>query len=54
VDGIWLKGACKVENLFVNKTVNKDSLIMNFLGRNLWSNMFGNHLQNIQTITEVG
>jgi hypothetical protein len=54
VDGIWLKGACKVEILSVNKTVDKDSLIMNFLERNLWSNRFGNHLQNIQTMTEDG
>lgn len=27
---------------------------MNFLARNLWSNRFGYHLQNIQTMTEAG
>jgi hypothetical protein len=47
VDAIWLKGARKVEILFVNKTVDKDSLIMN-----LWSNRFGNHLQNCKTYND--
>lgn len=27
---------------------------MNFLGRNLWSNRFGYHLQNTETMTEAG